>query len=120
MIAAEPADALTIVLDRGLRPPPPGFAAPEIVRPPDREGPDPLLAPTGGTLPRRQDLTLDLARLTQTRRQIKTQGPDLGPRDIALRSDPRVIELDDRPTVLEPHTHAGSRAACHCSHSDTR
>src|SRR3954468_24156793 len=112
MIATEPADPLAIVLDRRIRTPPTALAAPVVIRPARSEGPDPLLGPAGRTFLLGEHVTLDLARLAQARRQLETQRVDLGLRDVALARRARVIDLDDRPAVLDPHTHAELRTSC--------
>src|SRR4051812_37126088 len=120
MIAAEPADPLTIMCDRRLRTPPPALAAPVVVRPARREGRDRLLAPADRTFLFGEYLAFDPARLAHARGRVKPQRADLGLRDIALARGPRVIDLDDRAAALEPDAHAAPRDACQCSHCETR
>jgi hypothetical protein len=40
--------------------------------------------------------------------------------DVALASDARVVDLDDRSAVLEADAHAGSRCSCQLAHAESR
>src|SRR5690242_1026573 len=120
MIATEPADPLTIVLDRRIRTAPAAPAATIVIWPARGKGRDPLLGPPRRALLLGEHLALDLARLTQARWQLETQRADLGLRDVALARRPRVVDLDDRPPVLDPHTHAELRCSCQFSHAERR
>src|SRR3954453_12786777 len=118
MIATEPADPLAIVLDRRIRTPSTALAAPVVIRPTRREGRDLLFSSASRTFLLGEHVTLDLARLPQARRRVKAQRADLGLGDVALARHPRVIDLDDRAPVLDPHTHAELRCSCQFSQSE--
>src|SRR4051794_13132060 len=120
MIAAEAADPLAVVLDRRLRAQSPALATPVIIRPTHREGRDRLFGPSRRAFLCGEDLALDPSRLPQARRRLKAQRADLHLRDVALARRPRVVDLDDRPPVLDPRAHAVLRTSCQSSHSERR